>query len=566
MAKTSTMIQFGLYALETKRNAAFTFNAGLQPFSSLEDLKSGMVSTRPYITLEPDFWLLDGNFRFLPSNWTQSMVHVGLMSAVMSGADKMFVEPPVLEVTFLEPIDIDGFTLIFSPQTGDYAELFNVTYKAADNSTILSLDRVADATEHSVPDDVSGVKKIIITFNSTNRPFRFLRLTGVEFGELYNFIGDSIRAATVVEESDPLSSELRINTLELELHSPDQAFNMLNPEGIYAGLRDRQPLAVYEIVDDQRIFIGQYFLTTWENTSDTEIRFECVDLVGLMDNIYVRGELWQNTNAATVVEKLLGENGIPYELDQSLTNSQISGWMPGGSIRECLQQVAFAIGAQVDCSRSWGVRIYPTQIAANETVDFEISKSQKIAGQPIALRPQIAGVEVTSHNYVPSTTETRELLNEALPAGQYEILFNEPIHSLSISGGTILESGAGYAKINVASQQTVTLTGKAYSDTMKVFSVTNPDVTSSIKTIVRVKDATLVGPTIAQDCAQRVYDYYMQRFSQKLKLVAPEASVGDCVAIESLYGQTIRGIVEKLEIDLANGMIAKAQVVGVKDE
>lgn len=566
MARTSTTVQFGLYALETKRNATFTSSAALQPFSSLEDLKSGMVGTRPYITLEPDFWLLDGSYRFLPSDWAQHPVHVGLMSATMSGADGTFAEPPVLEITFREPIDIDGFTLIFSPQTGDYAETFDVVYKAADNSTILSLSRVADATEHSIPDDVDGVKKIIITFNSTNRPFRFLRLTGVEFGELYNFTSDSIRSAIVVEESDPLSGELRINTLELELHSADQAFNMLNPEGIYAGLRDRQPLAVYETVDGQRIFIGQYFLTSWENISDTEIRFECVDLIGLMDNIYSRGELWQNVDAATVIEKLLGENGIPYELDQSLANFPISGWMSGGSVRECLQQVAFAMGAQVDCSRSWGVRIYPTRIAANEVVDFEIPKSQKIAGQPITLRPQIAGVEVTSHNYVPSATETRELLNEELPAGQYEILFNEPIHSLSISNATILESGAGYAKINVASTQTVTLTGKAYSDTMKVFSVTNPDVTSSIKTVVRVKDATLVNPAIAQDCAQRVYDYYMQRFSQKLKLIAPEASVGDCVAIESLYGQTIRGIVEKLEIDLANGMIAKAQVIGVKDE
>jgi hypothetical protein len=63
--------------------------------------------------------------------------------------------------------------------------------------------------------------------------------------------------------------------------------------------------------------------------------------------------------------------------------------------------------------------------------------------------------------------------------------------------------------------------------------------------------------------AQRIYDYYQQRYLQKVKLFAPLAQPGDVALIDTLYNQQIRGVIEKMSADLANGFTVQAEITGV---
>ena len=563
MPKTSTKVRFGLFALEIKQDSTPSTTTDLQPFSKIMDLKTDSAGIWPFASFEPDFWLLDGGYKLLPDD--TSGVHVGMMSLEMTDADGKFSVPPVLVIDYAKAHDTDALTLKFSPYSGDYANSINVKYYGPGGILLEDNDYTPDSAEWTVEQAVTGFVQTVITFYSTNRPFRYLRLTGVEQGELVTFEGSAIKAAQVVEEIDPLSAELRDNTLELRLYSADEQFNLLNPSGDYTALREHQPLAVYEIVDGVSTFIGQFYLDEWRNTSDTEIEFDAFSLIGLMERIPCRGGIWlgEGITLSNLLADLLDPAGIPYELDVSLANTAVIGWLPYTNLRAAMQQIAFAVGAVVDTSRSFALRIYPSPLASTATPVGTITKAQKGAQQSVSLLPAVARVEVTAHMYSNGTGTVTVLDGDTFAAGDHEIVFDQPLRNLSVSGATIVESGANYAIINVASPGAVDLSGLPYKDVMTVYAIDNPAVTSSIRPVIQVKTATLVHTGNVQAVAQRIYDYYLQRYEQKMRLYAPAAQTGECWNIETLYGKKLRAVIEKMDIDLGKGFTANVKAVGV---
>ncbi|HZW02870.1 MAG TPA: hypothetical protein VFF68_03015 [Anaerolineaceae bacterium] len=566
MAKTSTRVSFGLYALELKQDSSPVTATPLQPFSKVQDLRTDNASSRPYASFEPDFWLLDGGYKFLPADPVS--VHVGLMSLEMSDAAGVFADPPVLTVAFQQVHTADGLTLRFSNYTGDYASSVAVAYYDAAEALIREDTYAVGSTEFSTGQEVANIKKIVITFQTTNRPYRYLRLAGIDYGELISFEGTSIKAAAVIEETDPLSAELRVNALDLTIFSQDAQFSIINPEGHYAALQERQPLAVYEVVDNQSVYIGTFYLDEWENQSDTVSLFHAVDLVGVLDRQPYRGGIWLGAGIALedLLEVVLGSIYVPYELDAALVGTVITGWLPAGSVREALQQLAFAVGASVSCARSGSIKIYKTKVAADEPDEVTITRSQMGQGSPLALRSQVTGVEVTAHNYV-AGTEDVELYDDTLAAGTHEIVFSEPAHSLSATGATISESGANYAVLEVAAPGAVVLSGKRYIDTTSVTRITTADLTAGVRpNVLKITDAYLVSNTNVAAVAGRVYAYFQQRYRQRMRLFAPAAEVGQVVVVDTLYSKQIRGLIEKMSIDLAGGFVAEVEVVGVQNE
>lgn len=562
MSVTSTRVSFGLFALEI-RQASNPQAPDLQPFSKIEDLKTDSATSRPYASYEPDFWLLDGQYKFLPDDYTP--VHVGLMSLEMSDENGDFATDPVLTVTFQSAQNIDGLALRFSTYTGDYANSITVAFYDAADVLIRSDAYNPTGVEFSTGQAVADFKKIVITFHSTNRPYRYLRLTGIDYGELVSFEGAEIKAAVVVEESNPLSTEIRINALDLTLYSADAQFSIINPEGNYASLKERQPLAVYEIVDNAAFFIGQYYLDEWENASETEYLFRATDILGVIDRLRYLGGIWTGAGIALedLLEAVLGAISVPYELGIELYGTMIKGWLPICSYRDALQQIAFAAGASVSCARSGAIKIYPSKIASGETPVATITRGDQ-AGPHLALRSMVTGVHVTAHNYV-AGTDTKELFDDTLAAGDHEITFTQPMHSLSVTGATITESGVNYAILNVAAPGTVTLEGQVYVDTQAVVKVENTNLTAGVRpNVLEIDEATLVNSGNVQAVAQRVYDYYQQRYRKTMRLFAPTAEVGWPVAIDTLYGKQVRAVIEKMSIDLAGGMVANVEAIGVE--
>lgn len=564
MTHTNVVVSFGLYALEVKQDAEFLeTNLNHQPFVKIIDLKTNNVSGLPYASYEPDFWLLDGNYKFLPTD--TSDVHVGWMSESMSDGNGDFADPLVLNIWFWNIHSSDGLTLRFSQFTGDYANKIGVQYFDDGPTTLIRTDIYYPTSwEFSTGQAVEGFRVIRITFWSTSRPYRYLRVEGIDFGTLIYFSGDQIKAASVVEEIDPMSGEARFNTFDVRLYSEDEAFSLINPSGYYQYLQERQPISVHETVGNRTIFIGSFYLDEWKNRSETEIEFSCIDLLGALDKVVFMGGMYDQ-DADWVINSILSPINAPYTLDTNLSEVNVSGWIPICSCREALQQVALAIGAYLDCSRSATIKIYQAPDIATATPTATITRAQKGKEQTLALKPFVTGVEVTAHNYVSSTTSKQVYNGVLTAAGSHTITFSEPLHDLSVTGATITESEANYAILSVTVEGTVTLSGQVYVDTRSVYAVNTPGLSANTKpNILKITDATLVNSSNVAEVCQRVYDYNQNRLSQTLKLFAPtDIELGDVVYVQTLYNQTVRAMIERMSIDLFGGMVAKVELTGV---
>lgn len=94
--------------------------------------------------------------------------------------------------------------------------------------------------------------------------------------------------------------------------------------------------------------------------------------------------------------------------------------------------------------------------------------------------------------------------------------------------------------------------------------MSNPDVTATDKqNIKKISDATLVSPAIAPAVAQRVYEYYLRRNTNKSKIVYNGEKLGDCLTIPNSWGSANTGNLAKMEIKLSNTVVYSSESKGV---
>jgi len=554
--KTNTAISFKIIDVTAKDDATFV-STDKQSFSDLADLKKLDIVPIKYGTLEKDYFLLDGTFILLPEDLTDD--EFGFWSQSLSDLNGDFNSPVILEVSFTENHSSIGLTFVFHEPTNDNSSSLNVKWYDSSENLLDDKSFIPDGSVYFAENIVDNYRKVVIAFNATNKPFRYLKLTQIEFGQIKIFDSSDLISVNVLEEVDLLSSEIRINTLDLSLHSNDTEFSVMNPSGIYSLLQQRQPLTAYINLDGTKKNMGTFYLDDWLNDNDSTITMKAIDLIGVIDGTTFKGGIFTNETVDSIVSQIMLSANAEYELDESLESFTLSGYIPICTHREALQQVAFAIGAIVDCSRSDKISIRTTPVVNSGTVSY----NRKVYGHKVKLKPLITGVEVMSHQYVASTV-TLSLFDGTLGIGTHEVLFNEPAHSLNVTGATILSSGTNHAVLNVVTAGNVVLQGKRYNDNTRTFGVYNPSIPAGEKIkIVSVKKGTLISESNAQSLAQKIYDYYQLRHQDDGIILLINEKCGDLITLDSLYNQQIEGYIEKLDINLTGGFIAEMTITGI---
>ena len=106
------------------------------------------------------------------------------------------------------------------------------------------------------------------------------------------------------------------------------------------------------------------------------------------------------------------------------------------------------------------------------------------------------------------------------------------------------------------------INGQRYADTKTVYTVQNPDVTATDKkNVVTVEEATLISPDIGQAAAQRVYDYYQRRTTNRTTFVWAGERLGGCVTVPTPWGTTETGNLLKMELKLSNTVAVNCEVL-----
>ena len=166
----------------------------------------------------------------------------------MSNGDGAFASSPVLTVSFTENHTSLGVTLYFDEINGDYCPSVNIKWYDGSGALMDDMDFTPDGPVYFCENTVGDYRKIVVTFAGTNTPYRYLKLSNILFGAVIIFGSGDLISANVLEEVDPLSSEISINTLDFKAYANDDRFAILNPEGAYSALQQKQPLTVRQTV------------------------------------------------------------------------------------------------------------------------------------------------------------------------------------------------------------------------------------------------------------------------------------------------------------------------------
>ena len=249
--------------------------------------------------------------------------------------------------------------------------------------------------------------------------------------------------------------------------------------------------------------------------------------MGALTGMVHTGCIYTGQTVEEVVKEICGN--IPSLIKSVYAGVKLYGWLPYAdgkerSARDNLAQVLFAIGAYLRTDLNGVLRIEPLWGGTASLIDVDRSYT----GGTVKYDSPISAVTVTEHQYV-AGTEAKELFSGTAQNGDI-ITFSEPMHSLSATGFTILESGANYAKISAG---TGALTGKAYIHNTRL--ITQPVTVGAAENVKSVTDATLVSLVNSYAVAKRLADYYRCRETITNDIVSGHEKPGHVVSVYHPY-------------------------------
>ena len=167
-------------------------------------------------------------------------------------------------------------------------------------------------------------------------------------------------------------------------------------------------------------------------------------------------------------------------------------------------------------------------------------------------------------------TEEVEAYKNKTGADQLGLLvkFSEPLHSLEIEDGEILESNANYAIIDA--YWACVLKGKKYAHTTIAKQKTKEDA-KSVEKLATIESATLISPRNIDFVLAACYNWLIRNKTTNLGIIEGKREVEDIVATygEQRYGQVRYGIEEKegviydSEVNVGETIRAQTQYLGV---
>lgn len=495
-------IRYGDVAPEAKENFAPT--ASESEFDTLAQLQQYNLGFPNYANpCELYQTVLDGTAQAFPS--VPEQANLGLWSEQISNDDGTLTEPIVLELESVGQYSSQGLTFTFDTYNGIYATRIGIKWLRITDEGITTLDEkefTPDNAFYFCRNFVKNYNKVVITFYSLNMPKNRLKLRVIDYGYGTFFYGDELRGVKLIQEIDPISTQISINTADFTLDSKSD---------MEYSFQAKQPLSVY--------FNGELKATTFVKKSTRKAKrlwsIQSEDYIGLLDSIPYYGGIYTKKNAVELLTDIFTVAKVPYSIDDVFNGSTVTGYIPFTTCRDALMQVAFAIQAVVDTSNSEVVKVF----ALEEDVKQTIPLNRIMQGQNFADEKTVTGVEVAVHSYK-KITETIDVYDatESGTGTNIFVKFSEPLHDLSITNGKIVSRKTNYAVINANTG--CVLRGQQYEHTTQTRRQNNPIVLANeTEKIVAIDNATLVSQYNVDNILNKCYNWLTRTNSTNLKIV-----------------------------------------------
>lgn len=547
-------IRYGDVAPEAKEN--FTPTASESEFDTLAQLQQYNLNFPNYANpCELYQTVLDGTAEAFPS--VPENTNLGLWSEQISNDDGTFKEPIVLELESVGQYSSQGLTLTFDTYNGIFATRVGIKWLRITDEGITTLDEKEynpDNAFYFCRNFVENYNKVVITFYSLNMPKNRLKLRVIDYGYGTFFYGDELRGVKLIQEIDPISTQISINTADFTLDSKSD---------MEYSFQAKQPLSVY--------FNGELKATTFVKKSTRKAKrlwsIQSEDYIGLLDSIPYYGGIYTNKNAVELLTDIFTVAKVPYSIDDVFADATVTGYIPYTTCRDALMQVAFAIQAVVDTSDSEVIKVF----ALDNDIKQTIPLNRIMQGQSFEDEETVTGIEVSSHSYK-QIAESLDVYdaNESGTGQNIFVKFSEPLHDLSITNGTITQSHTNYAVINANTN--CILTGQKYEHTTQTRKKNNPVVLANdVEKIVAVDNATLVSQYNIDNVLNKCYNWLIKSNLTNLKIVeGKHVRYGDYIKYgEKKYGTFKYGekqknvIVYDERVNVGENINAETEYLGV---
>jgi hypothetical protein len=301
------------------------------------------------------------------------------------------------------------------------------------------------------------------------------------------------------------------------------------------------------------------------------------------------GDIYNNVSANTILQQIAVAAGVDIECELSLRTKLLRGYLPIGSCRQAIVQVAFAIGGIIEITYDGAVHIRKigTQVVSHFGADrckqgVKVRKSNtstnevRLSSWQYILQPHGSQPIVQNGVNVVETTGWDQVANmvwSATPKQSVKVDHSQPYGTFTtgVGGGGnpgfnidkitanyfVYSTGYGGSAPSVLEPPVFRVPYKAVE---RIFIKENPDILPRDKSTPKeFKRYTLISDSNVREILDIVFAMEMRTETVIAEVFLEDEKIGDMVTIDTDYGIKT-GIITNMNTNINNLRVAKIEV------
>lgn len=348
-------------------------SSGNQSFADISLLKVEDKEDKDFISLELNKSVLN----YTLDN-ADNLNNLAFVSSALSDNNCQFNNVYVLAQSN-EPKSFCALSLDFGV---NFPKKVRVVYESSDpqNNRETTIDNIDDRYVF-VNIRAQSVNRVYVYFLESWAPFEFAYLQKTDFGVIYKWSKDDIIDLIVNEETPYFCTTLPIDTAKLTVYLTSDQFDMLNNDNILNYVSQDQKFKISEEIEDtetgevKTVNFGTYYLDDLKNESEHKVTFNLSTILSKLDKKDFRiSDMYGIGNSSyDVILSIFTEAGFSnyVEIDESLKNEYLKGYIPFMSCRAALQQVLFVTKSVCYDNRTNKILIKKMDYSVSQVVEMD---------------------------------------------------------------------------------------------------------------------------------------------------------------------------------------------------
>jgi hypothetical protein len=244
---------------------------------------------------------------------------------------------------------------------------------------------------------------------------------------------------------------------------------------------------------------------------------------------------------------------VQYEIDPIIGDIKLFGWLPIDKKRNNLQQITIATASAVRLKPDGTLLL----TALSNDIKGTVGAGRMVIGGNVAVDTPYSAVQVSEHYYQEIDDEIVLFSESSVKTESLE--FTEPVHDLTVTGGTLIEWGANYAIVECNGFTEVK--AKKYLHTTRTVTIGTVEGLPSDK-IYTVNDVTLINSLNSSGVAQKLYEAYTKPTTIQASVFWGNERAGDVVKVINPHTQELEdAFLKKQDLSISNLLLANSDFI-----